>query len=284
MEHPLLSIRKGGDRRARRYEHNNYYIEVVPSARGSATIWDKDILIYLFTLMRRRLDRGADVPSRFEVSAADLLRAIHRGDSGRDYGELIAALERLRGTSITTNLPTGVEKKTEETFIAEFSFLSNFQVLRDRNTRRWTRLIVEVPAWFVQQVSEKQLLTISERYFDLTRGIERRLYELARKHCGDQSHWSIRLELLHKKVGVTRQLRKFKNEFHETIAAAGGTLAVLEYLFAVDQAGIVHVFRAGGTCGAVMAKYLPSVRDTTDRTGQSRPAGLGTHRNQGRSG
>jgi hypothetical protein len=36
------------------------------------------------------------------------------------------------------------------------------------------------------------------------------VYELARKHCGNQSAWSIGIELLHKKSGSRAPLRNFR--------------------------------------------------------------------------
>jgi len=44
----------------------------------------------------------------------------------------------------------------------------------------------------------------------LNGGLERRLYELARKHCGNQEQWIISLELLHKKAGSTAPVWKFR--------------------------------------------------------------------------
>src|SRR5215467_2469888 len=46
--------------------------------------------------------------------------------------------------------------------------------------------------------------------FRLDGGIERRLYELCRKHCGAQPTWSIGLELLYKKSGSREPLRNFQ--------------------------------------------------------------------------
>jgi hypothetical protein len=46
MEHPIFSLNKAIDLRVLRYERNNVVIEVSPSAKGLATIYDKDILLY----------------------------------------------------------------------------------------------------------------------------------------------------------------------------------------------------------------------------------------------
>jgi plasmid replication initiation protein len=46
MEHPIFSLATKADTRVLRYEHRNVRVEIAPSVRGLATIYDKDILIY----------------------------------------------------------------------------------------------------------------------------------------------------------------------------------------------------------------------------------------------
>jgi plasmid replication initiation protein len=54
------------------------------------------------------------------------------------------------------------------------------------------------------------MLTISADYFNLQKPTDRRIYELARKHCGNQSIWRIKLENLKEKIGSTSSIRKFR--------------------------------------------------------------------------
>jgi plasmid replication initiation protein len=61
-------------------------------------------------------------------------------------------------------------------------------------------------------VKDRRILTINPRYFQLTMGLERRLYELARKHLGHQQSWQISLPRLAEKCGSRRELRKLKAE------------------------------------------------------------------------
>lgn len=265
MEHPLFSLKKSRDLQTRRYDHNGYFVEVRPGTKGAATIWDKDVLIYLCTLMRQTLDRGEPIPDRFEVSAADLLRAIQRGDSGRDYTALYGALDRLMGTEISTNLPTGLEGPDEENVVWKFHFLEDAIVLRDRRTKRLTRLLFRPSEWFRKQVLAEHLLTIDPRYFALTGGIERRLYELARKHCGTQAHWTIKLATLHKKMGSTRELRFFRRDLRELADAAGTPyFTSVTYRCLLDTQDLLHVFSDTPGGRKALGQYLAgAVRDTT---------------------
>ena len=44
MEHPFYALSKKPDMSIRRYEHGPNWVEIIPSAKGQATIYDKDIL------------------------------------------------------------------------------------------------------------------------------------------------------------------------------------------------------------------------------------------------
>ena len=55
------------------------------------------------------------------------------------------------------------------------------------------------------------MLTLSSDYFRLKKSLERRLYEVARKHCGAKREWRISLELLLKKCGSSSPKRNFKS-------------------------------------------------------------------------
>lgn len=268
MEHPVFSIKKGGDRVIRRYEYRDKYVEITPSAKGSASIWDKDILIYLLSLMRQRLNQGDGIPDRFEVSPGDLLRAIQRGDSGKDYKEMMDGLERLKGTLIKTNISTGMELPNEELEASVFSLLPNYHIMRDKKSKRLARLIIEPSPWFVRQVVGEHLLTIDQRYFSLKSGIKRRIYELSRKHCGSQAQWQIGLDALRAKIGVTRELRKFKSDFKEEIREDGGVMRAIDYFVSLGSRDIVHVFSDTPAGKAALARHLKDVRDTTEAIGK----------------
>ena len=74
-------------------------------------------------------------------------------------------------------------------------------------------------------------MTIHPDYFRLRRPLERRLYELARKHCGHQTMWTIGLELLQEKAGSKGSLREFRRMVREIIDV--GTLP--EYRMTLDD-------------------------------------------------
>jgi Replication initiator protein A len=69
---------------------------------------------------------------------------------------------------------------------------------------------VKLSDWVFNAIRHKEVLSLSRDYFRLRKPIERRVYELARKHCGRQSEWRITLALLQKKCGAESSSREFR--------------------------------------------------------------------------
>jgi len=92
MEHPFYSLSKKPDTQIRRYEHNGNWLEIVPSVKGLATIYDKDILIYCISQLMGKLNRNEPVGPRVHITSYDLLRFTNRGTSGKDYNALCEAI------------------------------------------------------------------------------------------------------------------------------------------------------------------------------------------------
>jgi plasmid replication initiation protein len=204
MEHPVFSLATKPDRRILRYEHGNVKIEITPSVKGLATIFDKDVLIYCISQMIAKKNRGESLAQTVHLRAHDLLVWTNRETSGDAYKRLVDAFERLRGTTITTNLKAGGEEIT-----SGFGLIDSFQVVKDTPTGRMSELQVRISDWMFKIIQNAEVLTLTRDYFRLRKPIERRIYEIARKHCGDQESWKISMDLLQKKVGSTSTDRKF---------------------------------------------------------------------------
>jgi plasmid replication initiation protein len=76
---------------------------------------------------------------------------------------------------------------------------------------------VTLPEWLFRSVEAMQILTINPDYFQLRKPLARRLYELARKHCGRQSSWCVSMAALHRKSGSTRPLKSFRLDARKLI-------------------------------------------------------------------
>ena len=210
MEHPMFSLSKKPDRRIRRYEHNGNSLTVAPSAYGLATIWDKDILIYLISQIVEGLNQGReDAKSRrVRFRVYDYLVSTNRPVGGEHYKRLEAGLDRLKGTNIKTNIITGGVRIKHA-----FGLIDDWKIIeRSPTNERMIAVEVTLSEWLYNAVAAREVLTLSRDYFRLGGALERRLYELARKHCGNQVRWGIGLELLHRKSGSASPVKRFRLE------------------------------------------------------------------------
>jgi len=83
---------------------------------------------------------------------------------------------------------------------------------RHPNDDRMVAIEITLSRWLYNAIMNREVLTISRDYFRLRKGMERRLYEIARKHCGYQTSWTIGLALLHKKSGSSGTQKEFRRK------------------------------------------------------------------------
>jgi len=214
MEHPLFSLSTRPDLRVLRYDHNGAEVTVTPSVKGLATLFDKDILIYCVSQLVAGLNAGREVSRRVSLTAHDLLIATGRETSGDSYRRLREAFERLAGTRITTNVVTGGVEMT-----TGFGLIESWQILRHSRGGRMVMVTVVLSEWLYRAVLSKSVLTLSRDYFRLRKPLERRVYELARKHCGRQNEWRVSIPVLHLKSGSNSPLRVFRQMLRQMISA-----------------------------------------------------------------
>ena len=214
MEHPLFSLSTRPDRRILRYEHGEALIEITPSVKGLATIHDKDILIYCISQLMAAVNAGRAVSRVLHLKAHDLLVATNRETSGDGYKRLREAFERLSGTRITTNIATSDEETT-----TGFGLIESWQIARKTRAGRMISVSVVLSEWLFRAVLSRSVLTLSRDYFRLRKPLERRIYEIARKHCGRQPEWRVGLETLLKKSGSASPRRVFRKMIRDMIAA-----------------------------------------------------------------
>lgn len=205
MEHPVFSLSTKPDLRVRRYEHNDAWIEIKPSADGLATIHDRDVLIFGISQLIAAMNEGREVSQSIRFKAYDLLTATNRMTNGRGYDLLRAALERLSGTRITTNITTG-----DKEIMRGFGLIESFEIVRETRDGRMQEIEIKLSDWVFNAIRSREVLTLNRDYFRLRRPIERRLYEIVRKHCGHQREWRVSLANLRKKCGSGSTPKEFK--------------------------------------------------------------------------
>ena len=238
MEAPIFTLATKPDTSVWHWESKDgaRSVTVTPSVKGRATQFDKDLLIYVVSQMTEALNRGrADAHSRtVRFRVYDYLVSTNKETGGKEYQRLEDALERLRGTSIKTNIKTGGQRVKEG-----FGMIDAWTIIEKApHDNRMIAVEVTLSKWLHNAVHAHEVLTINPNYFRLRKPIERRLYELARKHCGDQAKFVIGLELLQEKCGSQSSLREFRRVMREIIAA--DTLP--DYKLSLDDAKDQAVF------------------------------------------
>ncbi|WP_298922027.1 replication initiator protein A [uncultured Roseobacter sp.] len=234
MEHPLFSLATRPDRRILNYTHNDVAVTVTPSVRGRATIFDADILIFCISQLMAALNAGRPISRRLTLTAHDLLLATGRETSGDAYRRLKEAFERLAGTRVTTNIATG---DTEVT--SGFGLIEAWEIVRKTRAGRMVSVSVTLSDWIYKAVLARSVLTLNRDYFGLRRPLERRIYALARKHCGQQPGWRVSVAVLLKKSGSASPRRVFRAMLRDIIARDG----LPDYQLTEEPGDIIFVSR-----------------------------------------
>lgn len=223
MENPLCTLGKTPRKEPIRYQVGDKFLTITANSEtGICTIYDHDILIWAGTQIREALDRGLPASNKIVFHPYNLLKGIRRGTSGRDYEELKAAMRRLTGTMVETNiraddeqLKRGRKNKASITF----NMLQGFVEVNasSEGDDRWAIIL---PDWFYQGiVNHRLVLSIDSDYFLLSSGLERWLYRIFRKHAGHQElGWRFTMRQLHIKSCSPQRFSNFALDVRKAIA------------------------------------------------------------------
>ncbi|MEM9197590.1 MAG: replication initiator protein A [Pseudomonadota bacterium] len=227
MAYPFFALSKTPSRQEIHFAEAEVELRVRPSGRGLATIYDKEILIYLASLAMDRLNRGEEFSGVLTFTAYDFFKlAGLSGASGKNYQRLSGALERLQGTQIRTSIETGGVSVE-----GWFSWISEAQIVYSRTARgekRARAIRVRLTDWLVRAiVADRSVLSYDRSYFTLN-AVERRLYEIARSGCAgpvargdapaERAGFVLDLATLRGRVGVTSPLKKFRQLLAQIVA------------------------------------------------------------------
>lgn len=205
MEHPIFTLSKKPIREVKVYQHGNIVLEVSPSSKGIANIYDKDILIFAISQIMAARNEGRPYSRDIMFQAQDFLEFSNRHTGGHDYDLLRDSLDRLDGTRLRTTIKTGGEETWEA-----FGLIDGAKIKRKRSDGRVTEWGLKLSEWLFKAIEANEVLTLHPDYFRLRKPIERRIYEIARKHCGAKEFWQIGLKKLQKKCGSSDAIRNFR--------------------------------------------------------------------------
>lgn len=178
----------------------------MPSPLGLPTIFDKDLLLYCISQVMDKINQGEIPPKTIRISVHDFLVATNRPKGGIAYTRFKNALKRLAGCLVETTIQTGRTKQ-----VSGFGLLESYRYLENEHVKR--RLVgveITLSDWIYNSLIAKEVLTIDRDYFRLRKPIDRRIYEIARKHCGNKPAWSITLDKLYAKSGALSAVKHFR--------------------------------------------------------------------------
>jgi plasmid replication initiation protein len=260
MEHPIYSLSTKPETRILKYTHGENSLEIIPSAIGLPTVFDKDLLIYCISRLVAMKDDGREIGPCIRLTTHDLLVQTNRPTNDLGYERIDPALARLKGVQIRTNIMTGGKMVTKG-----FGLIDDYEYNRKGMfAKRLEFLEMTLSKWVFQAIEACDVLPISRNYFRLRRPLDRRIYELARKHCGQQNHWRISFDVLQKKAGSNSPAKKFSWYLRRLVE----TNHLPDYTATLEEDQAVFWRRAGqgGTlqAGAPVAISSSQIRKLVD--------------------
>jgi plasmid replication initiation protein len=200
------------------HEHQNYTIKIAQTSieHGIATVWDHDILIFLFSQLIHAHNRGIQTSQRIRFTGYEYFHFLRRTWSGgltgqRSYSRLWDSLERLRYTDVQALIKPHGEIESGD---IKFFWLPHIERLKVKGKP------IGYEVWLDPKVYEwttnlQNALSLDPRYFDITGGLDRFLYLWARKSVGPihDRCWTESFELIYEKSGATTP----KQQFHQLL-------------------------------------------------------------------
>ncbi len=231
MEHPMFTLSTKPDMQTMNYRHGDIFVKVGPSPIGRATVHDRDILIYCISQCMARINDGLAVKKSMRFNPHDMMIVTNRDTSGRGYEGFRNALRRLQGTQIETNIRMGGKEQWNV-----FSLIDKAEIIKESRDGRMQEVEITLSDWLFDAIEAKgrDLLTLDRGYFRLRKPLERRLYEIARKHCGGQKSFRIGLERLQEKTGSNSEAWEFRRMMTKIINDNAVHGHIPEYDFVVD--------------------------------------------------
>lgn len=209
-----------------RYNLPDGYVEVKAGPDGMASIWDYDIVLMLVSHLTEAMNRyreGKDgKPGRvFKPHVSDILKFCRKGDGTRQFEEVEAALDRLKGTTIKSVREVAAAGRRTMREVESEGLISHYRVTSRTDTGKVASVEIEAPNWIYREVVEgkrPEVLTVHPDYFLIDPGIGRFVYRLARRAAGKSAAtWAFRT--LYERSGSSGTFKKFTENLRKIITA-----------------------------------------------------------------
>lgn len=220
LEFPLFSLKSSKEVRVYENKSIGFTLSITPSVTlGTPTIYDADVWIFAISKLIKAVNEGKPIDRTIRFTAYDFLISTNRDTSQKEYERLLTSLRRLHSTSITTThewsdihkRPKFVPADTNtDQLIKGFHFIDDYKIYRNKHTKKLEAIEITLSNWLFRAIEKRAVLKMSNDYFRISSPLHRRIYEISRKHCGNQPEFKISLAVLREKTASTATHKKFK--------------------------------------------------------------------------
>lgn len=200
---PIVYESSDGTTKVRISCHSEHYI---------ASIYDWDIIQCIAGKIQEVINSKKDIPPRTVIIPRhELIKELHKHDGKTNQKKLEASLKRLQTTLIETTI-----RNEDYRYRSGFGFLNDWGYTERKDIKEFR---ISLSDWLYDGICrDGALLKVHPEYFDITSGLQKVLYRIARKHVGNQNkNWDFSIEELHKKSGSEQELKKFKYDLKKAI-------------------------------------------------------------------
>ena len=230
MSFPFFVMSKNPVLETRTYEdENGNELRIMPHQElGQPTQQDKHLLIFLLSICMQKINDEKTIPNKVRITSADFLDFCGKGTGGSQYSMVGKSLSRLTGANVEA-----IYKEGSQTIKEEFHILDHNRVVRANDADgRLIHFDVTLSPWLLNVLEKKKVLTLHPDYFTLSRPLEQRLYEIARKYCGKQKSAGMTIDKLHELTGSTASRKVFMRNLRQIIKTN-----TIDYQFRIKKTG-----------------------------------------------
>lgn len=188
----------------------------VEAVAGRPTQHDKDLVIFVISALMHEYNVSGKVPDVIDMHTRHYLIGTDRQVGGSQYSQFEGTLKRIQHMTVVVDTDNDDGTKTIN---KQFAYFTGSEVIVKSKTDQVLAVRLKISDWLKGQISNKNVLTMNRDYFKLSGSLERRLYEIARKHCGRQGLWRVTLPVLCNMTGSASTLKLFKQQLGRIIEA-----------------------------------------------------------------
>jgi plasmid replication initiation protein len=200
---PIVYESPDGTTKIRISCHSEHYV---------ASIYDWDIIQCIAGKIQEVINSKKDIPPRTVIIQRHaLIKELHKHNGKTNQKKIEESLKRLQTTLIATTV-----RNEDYRYKGGFGFIDNWGYTERKDIKEFR---ITLSDWLYDGICiEGALLKVCNEYFDITSGLKKILYRIARKHVGTQNHsWDFSLETLYEKSGSEQELKKFKYKLKKAI-------------------------------------------------------------------